>query len=195
MNSIMYLPGLKEVIITGMEEQEDRLVLHAELEDRIHTCPSCGSKTRKVHDYRVRKAGHLKLFERLTTIFYRQRRSACQKCRKCFSERNPIVGRYQRFAKEWHQALSLLCVKAKTFKEMAVSFEPPLPLLHIVLMTWQRKQCHHPENFLKLLPLTNTKGTRLPEISGDHCERSHPAANRCLACPKGRNCQDLPAIT
>ncbi|MET3576981.1 transposase [Bhargavaea ullalensis] len=122
MNSIMYLPGLKEVIITGIEEQEDRLVLHAELEVRIHACPSCGSRTRKVHDYRVRKVGHLKLFERLTTIFYRQRRYACQKCRKRFSEKNPIVGRYQRFTKEWNQAVSLRCVKAKTFKEMAVSF-------------------------------------------------------------------------
>ena len=48
MNFNMNIPGLKEVIINEMTEQENRIVLHISLPQKEHTCPDCGQKTDKV---------------------------------------------------------------------------------------------------------------------------------------------------
>lgn len=119
MNFTMNIPGLKDVIITKMEQVEDRVALHVELEVQLHQCPRCQEKTRRVHDYRIQKIKHLKWFERLTYLFYKKRRYVCGACGKKFAEQNPFIERYQRFSKEWNQAVQVRSVKAKTFKEVA----------------------------------------------------------------------------
>jgi len=43
------------------EEQENRISLPV----KEHTCPICGEKTRKIHDDRIRKIGHLPMWRRL----------------------------------------------------------------------------------------------------------------------------------
>lgn len=121
MNFTIKMPGLKDVWITKVVEMEDRIALHIEMEVRIHKCPSCGGRTKKVHDYRIQKIKHLKWFERLTYLFYKKRRYACS-CRKRFAEDNPFVHRYQRLSIEWNRAVSIRIVQAKTFKETAEQF-------------------------------------------------------------------------
>lgn len=119
LNITMKFPGLEDVMVTKMEQVEDRVALHVELEVRPHVCPRCQEKTQRVHDYRIQKIKHLKWFERLTSIFYKKRRYACGACGKKFPEHNSFVARYQRFSKEWNQAVHVRSVKAKTFKEVA----------------------------------------------------------------------------
>lgn len=119
MNFTMNIPGLEDVIITKMEQVEDRVALHVELDVQAHRCPRCQEKTRRVHDYRFQKIKHLKWFERLTYLFYKKRRYVCGACGKKFAERNSFIERYQRFSKEWNQAVQVRSVKAKTFKEVA----------------------------------------------------------------------------
>jgi len=118
MNINMDIPGLKGVIIEKCEQLQERIVLHVSMPKREHSCPSCGMKTSKVHDYRIQKIKHLKWFERLTVLFYKRRRYACV-CGKRFSEVSPFVERYQRFSKECNQIMRIRAVKAKTFKEAA----------------------------------------------------------------------------
>ena len=118
MNINMNIPGLKDVIIDQIEEQKERIVLYISLPRKEHTCPACGEKTSKVHDYRMQKIKHLKWFERLTILFYKRRRYACT-CGKRFSENATFIDRYQRFSKEWNQVVRMRSVKAKTFKEAA----------------------------------------------------------------------------
>lgn len=119
MNFTMNIPGLKDVIIKKMEEVEDYVAIHVEMEVRPHSCPSCGMKTRNIHDYRLQKVTHLKCFERRTVLFYRKRRYVCADCGKRFYEQNPFVERYQRFSIEWNQAVRIRSVKGRTFKEVA----------------------------------------------------------------------------
>lgn len=119
MNFTMNFPGLEDVNITKMEQVEDRVALHVELEVRAQSCPRCQEKTRRVHDYRIQKIKHLKWFERLTYLFYKKRRYVCESCGKKFAEKNSFIDRYQRFSKEWNQAVHVRSVKAKTFKEVA----------------------------------------------------------------------------
>ena len=117
MNLNMNFPGLKDVIVEKIEEVGNRTVLHVSLPKRKHTCPKCGEKTVKVHDYRMQKIKHLKWFERLTIFFYKRRRYACV-CGKRFSEESPFVDKYQRYTKEWNQVARIRSIKGKTFKEV-----------------------------------------------------------------------------
>ena len=118
MNINMCIPGFKDVTIEKIEELDQRVIMHVSVPKSVQTCPSCGNQTMKVHDYRLQKIKHLKLFERFTTIFYKRRRYVCA-CKKRFSEKNDFVEKYQRFSKEANQVMCIRSVKAKTFKEAA----------------------------------------------------------------------------
>ncbi|WP_059351665.1 ISL3 family transposase [Bacillus coahuilensis] len=63
MNSNIVLPGFEEVIINKTEVIEGTLCLYVEMPVSKHTCPTCGKHTMKVHDYRIQKLKHLKMFE------------------------------------------------------------------------------------------------------------------------------------
>jgi len=121
MNFNMNFPGLKGCIITNVEEREEKVVFHLEVERKVHKCPECGLETNKVHDYRLQKIKHLKLFERMTEIWYKRRRYACS-CGKRFSEENLVVERYQRASIEWNQAVAVRAIKGKTFKEVSDTY-------------------------------------------------------------------------
>jgi transposase len=118
MNSNIKLPGFEEVVVLSMEEVEEKLRIYVEMPVKAHVCPVCGTSTVKIHDYRIQKIKHLKLFERQTLLFYKKRRYACQ-CGKKFSESNPFVDRYQRISVELNQAIKIRSIKGKTFKETA----------------------------------------------------------------------------
>ncbi|MBU8909050.1 transposase family protein, partial [Desertibacillus haloalkaliphilus] len=122
MNFNMNIPGLEGVIITKSEVVEDTWQLSIELPKVVHRCPSCGEKTKRVHDYRIQKIQHLKIFERQTLLFYRRRRYVCE-CGKRFSEKATFIERYQRQTVEWNQAVSIRVVKGKTFRETGEIFQ------------------------------------------------------------------------
>lgn len=116
--SIMKIPGLKEVCVTKIEERESGIALHVEMPKERHSCPACGKKTDRVHDYRMQKIQHLKWFERKVTLFYRKRRYACP-CGKRFAEKVTFVERYQRQTVEWNQALRMRLIEGKNFRDTA----------------------------------------------------------------------------
>lgn len=118
MNSNIFLPGFEEVIIKKTEIVEGKYCFYVEMPVKEHSCVNCGALTSKVHDYRIQKIKHLKLFDRHTWIFYRKRRFAC-KCGKRFAEENPFIERYQRLSIEFNQAIKIRSIKGKTFKETA----------------------------------------------------------------------------
>lgn len=118
MNSNIILPGFEEVIVKRTEIIDDKYCFHVEMPVNEHPCPNCGIVTLRVHDYRIQKIKHLKLFERHTVIFYRKRRFLCV-CGKRFAEVNPFVERYQRLSIECNQAIKIRSIKGKTFKETA----------------------------------------------------------------------------
>ncbi|WP_312755288.1 ISL3 family transposase [Rummeliibacillus suwonensis] len=120
MNFNMELPGFKGVKIEEIIEQENRILLYISMPIKEHICPECGKNTTKIHDYRMRKIGHLPMWGRLTILMYKGRRYRCT-CGKRFSEKAPCIERYQRFSKEANQAMILQSVKAKTFKEAAIT--------------------------------------------------------------------------
>lgn len=121
MNFIIEIPGLKDVIVKKVEDSGESVNLFVEMPIKVHHCPVCGERTRKIHDYRIQKIKHLKWFERLTFIFYRRRRYVCD-CGKRFSESNNFVLKYQRTSIEWNKAITIRAIKGKTFKEAAENY-------------------------------------------------------------------------
>ncbi|MFB5664401.1 ISL3 family transposase [Alteribacillus sp. HJP-4] len=121
MHFTMDLPGLEELKIMKSETVGDAFHLHVEMERKAHHCPSCGERTKNVHDYRTQKIQHLKMFERTSYLFYRKRRYVCP-CGKRFPEKTRVVERYQRHTAEWNQALGLRTIQGKNFKDTARQF-------------------------------------------------------------------------
>lgn len=117
----MIFPGLEEVKVTKTVFSDGIYHIHVECPRKVHQCPLCEKSTTKIHDYRLQKIQHLKIFERYTQLFYRKRRYVCI-CGKRFAEKTNLVGRYQRQSKEWNQAIALRLIKGKTFKETAEIF-------------------------------------------------------------------------
>jgi transposase len=64
MNFTMNIPGLKDCMVTKVEERFREVLIYVEMERKYHRCPKCGQITNRVHDYRWQKIKHLKWFER-----------------------------------------------------------------------------------------------------------------------------------
>ena len=149
MNYTMILPGLEDVKVLRTLVKDGVYEITVEMPITLHICPSCGWKTKKVHDYRLQRVRHLKMAERPTILHYRRRRYACR-CGKRFSEQNPFVDRYQRFSKEWNQQVQIRAVKAKTFTEIATQY-------HTSVSTIIRR-------FDAIIPSTMKGTAALPEV-------------------------------
>lgn len=67
---------------------------------QVHVCPHCHKETTLVHDYRKQPLKVSCLIDTPVTLYYRKRRYWCPHCHKAFAEKNPIVSRYQRMAKD-----------------------------------------------------------------------------------------------
>ena len=88
------LLNLEDVIITNVENISDQLHISIELPRRKHACPCCGSKTDRIHDYRMQTVKDLPL-ARDTFLHLRKRRYRCD-CGKRFFEKNTFLPRYYR---------------------------------------------------------------------------------------------------
>lgn len=95
-DNITKLLGLKDVMVTEVDNSGPDLLIHVELPRRKHRCPKCGAYTDKVHDYRKQKVKDSKAFGKVTYLILKKRRYVCTKCSKRFQETNTFVPRYYR---------------------------------------------------------------------------------------------------
>ena len=52
-NSIEKLFELENIIFENLETNNTEVHLYFSLKRKVHTCPSCGALTDKIHDYRI----------------------------------------------------------------------------------------------------------------------------------------------
>lgn len=88
--------GLKDAIVTKVEDKEKILEVHIELKRKKHICPNCGAETSTIHDYRIQKVKDTPAFNKEVVLYLRKRRYVCTECRKRFYERNLFLPRYYR---------------------------------------------------------------------------------------------------
>lgn len=109
LNCTEKLLNLQGVIIKNIEKAPYYTHIYIEMPLKTHTCPCCGSQTKAVHDYRVRKVKDLPAFSQNIILYYRQRRYSCKSCGKRFSEKNTFVAKYYRVT---HRLLAEVFKKA-----------------------------------------------------------------------------------
>lgn len=85
---------MKGVNVTDVSDEGNILTISLEMPRKEHTCPCCGRKTDRVHDYRIQRIKDINI-GRETVIKYRKRRYVCS-CGKRFYEQNSFVPRYYR---------------------------------------------------------------------------------------------------
>lgn len=95
-NCIKNLLNLKEVIIKSINNYKNIVEINIELPLKEHTCPCCGTKTTKVHDYYTQPITDIPIQSKPTKIIYKKRRYECPNCNKSFYENNSIVNKYAR---------------------------------------------------------------------------------------------------
>ena len=86
--------NLEDVIITNVENVDDKLHIYIELPRDKHVCPVCGAVTDRIHDYRMQVIKDVPL-ARDTFLHLRKRRYRCD-CGKRFFEKNTFLPRYYR---------------------------------------------------------------------------------------------------
>lgn len=87
--------GLQGVIVKNIKENEKEMYIDIEKPRETCTCPNCGEKTNRIHDYRLQKVKDISAFGKKIILMFRKRRYACV-CGKHFYEPNSFVVRYQR---------------------------------------------------------------------------------------------------
>lgn len=101
-NYIEALLGIKDVIVTKIENRSDEFItdIWLELKRDIHECPRCHDLTETIHDYRIHTVKGPPWGGRAILLHYRKRRYICTSCGKRFDEINSFVPRYHRMSSE-----------------------------------------------------------------------------------------------
>ena len=94
-NFISELMELEDVIITNVEATKTARHIHIEMPRRVHHCPSCGSETDRIHDYREQIIKDIP-YMKDSYLHLRKRRYVCRECSKRFYEDVPFLPRYYR---------------------------------------------------------------------------------------------------
>ena len=95
-NFIKDLLNLEEVIIKKIKNLNEKVEIHIEMPIVEHSCPECGTKTTKIHDYYSQTITDIPIYFKPTKIIYKKRRYECTNCHKSFYENNNIVNRFAR---------------------------------------------------------------------------------------------------
>lgn len=97
------LLGLKDAIITNVEQAFDRLHIFLELERATHICPVCGTLTAHIHDYRTQIIKDLNIRKQQVFLHLRKQHYACPCCNKRFQEDNSFLMCYLRITTQLQQ--------------------------------------------------------------------------------------------
>ncbi len=92
------LLGMQGVEIKNITEKEEVFEISIEQPQKMCTCPHCGERTKRIHDYRYQRIKELPAFEKKVVLILRKRRYVCS-CGKRFFESNSFLARYQRMTK------------------------------------------------------------------------------------------------
>ena len=113
------LLGLKDIIVTKVEDIGYDKHIHLKLHVKPNYCPSCGSKTTKIHDYREQIVKDVDIVGMHTYFHLRKRRYRCEHCNKRFQEKNTFLPKYQRTTNRlWFHTINLLR-DVKSMKQVA----------------------------------------------------------------------------
>lgn len=90
------LIGIKDIIVTSVNQTDFELHISFEMKKANHKCPDCEALTEYIHDYRKQVIKEVSAFGKTTYLHLRKRRYICKHCGKKFYESTPFLPRYHR---------------------------------------------------------------------------------------------------
>lgn len=93
------LLGLKDVIVTKVENFNNQIHVWLEPELKTQVCPSCRHETKRTHSYRMQLVKDLSLQGMHCILHLKKRRYFCPHCGHVFQEKLSFLARYQRITK------------------------------------------------------------------------------------------------
>ena len=117
-NFISELMELEDVIITNVEATKTARHIHIEMPRRVHHCPSCGSETDRIHDYRDQIIKDIP-YMKDSYLHLRKRRYVCRECSKRFYEDVPFLPRYYRMTNRLVSSILYDFSKVKSASQIA----------------------------------------------------------------------------
>lgn len=101
--------GLKDITVTKVEDIGYDKHIHLKLNVKPNYCPSCGTETAQIHDYREQIVKDIDILGMHTYFHLRKRRYRCHNCNKRFQEKNTFLPKYQRTTNRlWFHTITLL---------------------------------------------------------------------------------------
>jgi transposase len=96
-NFILKFFSLQGYRIKGIEVEGKEILVRVELKRRTGSCPGCGKRSRRLHQYqREQKVCHKIVGEFRVYLVGRKRRWWCERCKKAFTEEWPAVRKWSR---------------------------------------------------------------------------------------------------
>jgi transposase len=93
-NYINKLLNIEDVFITNIIHKEKSIEIFISTKPKLHTCPSCGRQTKRIHDYRNQKMKDIPFQFKDCFLILKKRRYHCS-CGKHFFESYSFLSRYQ----------------------------------------------------------------------------------------------------
>ena len=108
------LLDMEHMIVTNVEHTATSITLSVEMERRACTCPHCGTRTDRIHDYRAQRVRDCPIQGKAVTWHYRKRRYRCPCCGKRFYESNYLLPK-------WHHMTNRLALLAMNRLKVRIS--------------------------------------------------------------------------
>lgn len=93
-NYINKLLNIEDVFINNIIHKEKSIEIFITTKPKLHSCPSCGRQTKRVHDYRKQKIKDIPFQLKDCYLILKKRRYHCS-CGKHFFENYSFLSRYQ----------------------------------------------------------------------------------------------------
>ena len=97
--------GLPEVRVVREEETEEGITVEIEYRAETAPCPRCGRRTPKVHSTGCQRKRDRRLWDKPVYLVLRKRRFRCVRCRKVFTEPDPVCEARRRSSRRFRGQL------------------------------------------------------------------------------------------
>lgn len=105
--------------VRHIEMVDNTFEVHVDYTQGYHTCPQCGLKTYKVHDYRMRRIKHGIINGFKVYLNYKRRRYVCKRCLTRFPEPNTFVAKFAKISNVTKQHILKEAQEVQPFKHIA----------------------------------------------------------------------------
>lgn len=134
-NYIKVLLDIEDISIKKISHSDTSVSIHIETTPAWQTCPTCGTKTKRVHDYRNQTIHDLPLQIKDTYLVLRKRRYLCTNCNKRFYENYDFLARYQQRTKRLTYKIVDLLRSTNSIKSIAAQTNVSIATVQRILDT------------------------------------------------------------